>query len=245
MVDVALSLEAAGYRGQITALSRRGLIPRGHASFTPAPVDGEALPTGLRAITRWLRRRAAQVGWRAAVDSLRPHSHRLWQGLTLDEQRRFQRHARPWWDVHRHRIAPQVADIVARLVADGQLTVMAGKVDAVRERPNGLELDIRRRGAATRQAISVDYAINCTGPLHAISRTGTRFCAGCCRRVRSGRISSGSDSRQRGQSRRRSFVGARPAHQRAVIGRSLPCLIFATRRRRSPTTYNGSLVNEW
>jgi uncharacterized NAD(P)/FAD-binding protein YdhS len=171
MVDVALSLEAAGYRGPITALSRRGLIPRAHVSFTAAPVEGEGLPTGLRAAMRWLRRRGAEVGWRAAVDSLRPHSHRLWQGFTPDEQRRFQRHARPWWDVHRHRIAPQVADVLARMIADGQLAVVAGKVAAVRERPDGLDIDIRRRSATNTQAISVDYAINCTGPLHAINRT--------------------------------------------------------------------------
>ena len=30
-------------------------------------------------------------------------------GLDGDQQRRFLRHARPWWDVHRHRIAPEVA----------------------------------------------------------------------------------------------------------------------------------------
>ena len=49
-----------------------------------------------------------RIGWRNAVDSLRPHSHALWQSLSLDHQRRFLRHARPWWDVHRHRIAPEV-----------------------------------------------------------------------------------------------------------------------------------------
>jgi uncharacterized NAD(P)/FAD-binding protein YdhS len=171
MVDVALSLEASGYRGGITALSRRGLTPRAHASFTAAPIDGETLPAGLIAMTRWLRRRSADVGWRAAVDSLRPHSHQIWQGLSTDEQRRFQRHARPWWDVHRHRIAPQVADVLARMIADGQLMIMAGNVAAVRERPDGLDIDVRGRGEATTHRLGVDYAVNCTGPLHAIARS--------------------------------------------------------------------------
>ena len=39
MVDLVLSLDAAGHRGKIVALSRRGLIPRAHADFEPAPVE--------------------------------------------------------------------------------------------------------------------------------------------------------------------------------------------------------------
>src|SRR3954452_16727610 len=82
MVDLVLSLNAAGHQGRIVALSRRGLIPRAHADFDPATVDRSELPSGLRAMFRWLRRRSAEVGWRAAVDSLRPYSHSLWQGMT-------------------------------------------------------------------------------------------------------------------------------------------------------------------
>src|SRR4029079_562146 len=91
MVDLVLSLDAAGHRGRIVALSRRGLIPRSHADFEPAPVDQADVPSGLRPLCRWLRRRGAEVGWRAAVDSLRPYSHPLWQSLSAEEQRRFMR----------------------------------------------------------------------------------------------------------------------------------------------------------
>jgi uncharacterized NAD(P)/FAD-binding protein YdhS len=170
MVDLVLSLDAAGHQGRIVALSRRGLIPRAHADFDPAPIDREELPQGLRPMFRWLRRRSAQVGWRAAVDSLRPYSHPLWQGLSEDEQRRFLRHARPWWDVHRHRIAPEVADIVARMIADGQLEIVAGRIGAARETPDGIEVEYRRRGGQSRSE-TFAYAFNCTGPLHSVTRS--------------------------------------------------------------------------
>jgi uncharacterized NAD(P)/FAD-binding protein YdhS len=111
------------------------------------------------------------VGWRAAVDSLRPHSHRLWQSFDTGEQQRFLRHARPWWDVHRHRIAPEVAATVARLVGDGRLRVMAGRIVGATEAAAGLEVDIQRRGAAETQRLRFDYAFNCTGPLHSVDRT--------------------------------------------------------------------------
>jgi uncharacterized NAD(P)/FAD-binding protein YdhS len=120
---------------------------------------------------RWLRKRSAEVGWRAAVDSLRPFSHPLWQGLSEVEQRRFLRHARPWWDVHRHRIAPEVADIVARMIADGQLQVVAGRVEAARKTDGGIEVTYRRRGARQSRSETFAYAFNCTGPLHSIARS--------------------------------------------------------------------------
>ena len=172
MVDLVLSLDAAGYRGKVVALSRRGLIPRGHANFDPAPVEQDDVPAGsLRGLWRWLRRRSAEVGWRAAVDSLRPYSHSLWQSLDLDQQRRFLRHARPWWDVHRHRIAPEVAATIARLVGEGRLEVMAGRIVSAREKGGSLEVEFRRRGAKSSQTERFAYAFNCTGPLHAIEHT--------------------------------------------------------------------------
>jgi uncharacterized NAD(P)/FAD-binding protein YdhS len=172
MVDLVLSLDAAGHGGSILALSRRGQAPRGHSDYEPAPVDAETVPHGrVAALWRWLRRRSAEVGWRAAVDSLRPHSHRLWQSLDDGEQRRFLRHARPWWDVHRHRIAPEVADTVARLVAEGRLQIMAGRVVSATETADGIDVELRRRGADSPQRRNFAYAIDCTGPLHAIERT--------------------------------------------------------------------------
>jgi uncharacterized NAD(P)/FAD-binding protein YdhS len=120
---------------------------------------------------RWLRRRSAEVGWRAAVDSLRPHSHRLWQSLDVHDQRRFLRHARPWWDVHRHRIAPEVAATIARLVAEGGLQIVAGRIVSAKGTADGIDVALRRRGAAAPERRTFAYAINCTGPLHAMERT--------------------------------------------------------------------------
>lgn len=172
MVDLVLSLDAAGHRGRIVALSRRGLIPRAHADFDPAPVESSDLPRGdVGALTRWLRKRSAQVGWRAAVDSLRPYSQPLWLGLNKKQQERFLRHARPWWDVHRHRIAPEVADIVARAVAEGRLEIVAGRIISSRTTENGIEVEYRRRRADKSQSETFAYAFNCTGPLHSVERT--------------------------------------------------------------------------
>ena len=188
MIDAVLSLCAAGHQGRIVALSRRGQIPRSHADFEPAPVELDEVPQGnLLGLWRWLRQRGGQAGWRAAVDSLRPHSQALWQSLPADQQRRFLRHARPWWDVHRHRIAPQVARQVAELVAAGRLEIVAGRIGAMRAVDDGVEVVIKRRGRSPTPPTPLAYgesrsssraegqkfafAFNCTGPLGAIGRT--------------------------------------------------------------------------
>ena len=171
MVDLVLSLNAAGYQGKITALSRRGLIPRSHSDFEPNPVDANELPHGLQAMLRWLRRRSGEVGWRAAVDSLRPHSHPLWQAMSAEEQQRFLRHARPWWDVHRHRIAPEVAETLAFLIGEGRLEIAAGQVISAHETGGGLTVNYRRRGSSEPRSENFAFAFNCTGPLHSIAHS--------------------------------------------------------------------------
>ena len=171
MIDLSLSLDAAGYQGRIVAMSRHGLIPRSHSDYEPVPVGQEDLPRQILELFRWLRLRSARFGWRAAIDSVRPYSHALWQGLESREQRRFLRHARPWWDVHRHRIAPEVAETIARLIGQGQLEIVAGRIVAAQDTPQGIEVRYQRRGFPLMKEMTFDYAFNCTGPLHSMTQS--------------------------------------------------------------------------
>jgi uncharacterized NAD(P)/FAD-binding protein YdhS len=172
MVDVVLSLDAAGHQGRIVALSRRGLTPRAHAPFEPVSVEREDVPHGsVRTLWRWLRRRGAELGWRGAVDSLRPHSHGLWHSLDQEQQKRFLRHARPWWDVHRHRIAPEVAAVLKRLIGEGRLEIVAGRLKSMRPGNRELVAGIQRRGKSETREQHFALGVNCTGPLGAIGRS--------------------------------------------------------------------------
>jgi uncharacterized NAD(P)/FAD-binding protein YdhS len=118
MVDRWLSLRSDGHRGPITAASRRGLIPHRHAPCARLEFDPSTLPLArpVSDVLRWLRKLAAsQQDWRSAVDAIRPHVSEIWQNWTLGQRARFLRHARPYWDIHRHRLAPAVH---ARLTAE-------------------------------------------------------------------------------------------------------------------------------
>jgi uncharacterized NAD(P)/FAD-binding protein YdhS len=174
MVDTVLSLDEAGHRGAIVALSRRGKIPLAGGLHDPAPVEWTELPPlKVREFAKWLRNRARLVDWRSAIDSLRPHSHRIWQSFSMEEKRRFLRFGRPWWDIHRHRIAPEVAAKVAKLVSERRLEIVAGRIVMVEPKNGGLAVTIRRRGKAKAEPPRLfGHIFNCTGPLADIRRTG-------------------------------------------------------------------------
>ena len=165
MVDVALLLDAHGFQGRILALSRRGLAPRAHAGPGMAPSSRDAAPASTcAALVRTVRDRAETVGWHAAVDELRPFTQAIWRDSDIVQRRRFLRHLRPWWDVHRHRIAPQVAAKIAAMRASGRLEVAAGKLVAVLAEEAHARVTWRPRGEQATRSLAVRRIINCTGP---------------------------------------------------------------------------------
>jgi uncharacterized NAD(P)/FAD-binding protein YdhS len=161
MIDTALSLAGEGRR--LTALSRHGLLPRGHAPTEKvAPPQGPTPPP--LAALRTLRAYGRQVGWRAAVDSLRPQTTAIWRAWPLHERRRFLRHAQSFWDAHRHRMAPHVAKTVADQMARGELEIVGGRIDALRAVDGGVEASFRRRVDGDQIVRRFAAVINCTGP---------------------------------------------------------------------------------
>jgi uncharacterized NAD(P)/FAD-binding protein YdhS len=118
-----------------------------------------------------VRRRSADVGWRNA-DELRPFIQDMWRAADAEERSRFLRHLRPYWDVHRHRIAPQVEARLARMRADGRWEVWAGKVTKASDQGGTIALQLRLRGQREMETLQVARVINCTGPLGDLRRTG-------------------------------------------------------------------------
>lgn len=165
MIDTALLLDAKGFEGRMIALSRRGLLPHAHAASGPPWVRIDERPASILSdLVNRVRARGEEIGWRSAIDELRPFTQDMWRAATADERSRFVRHLRPWWDIHRHRLAPPVAERIAELRRSGRLQLVAGKIGAVAERPGGLDIDWRPRGEQGGRSLTVERIINCTGP---------------------------------------------------------------------------------
>ena len=168
MVDMLLMLEGRGWRGRATALSRRGLMPRAHGERPDPPLTPtETLLTApLSERLHAARRLATEHGWREVMEGLRPITAELWMQADLPTRRRIVRHLRPFWDVHRHRLATVIGESMERLKGEGRLTVVTGRVRAITADENGVRLEWRaRRGEAP--PLTAPWLIDCTGPGHA------------------------------------------------------------------------------
>ena len=170
MADYVLTLLREGHRGPIVAISRRGLMAKGHRRTAPLTFDEEDIPFGAGASTllRWFRQRitahAAEGGdWRSVIDAIRPFSQRLWRELPFASKRSFLEHARAWWDVHRHRMAPEVEARIDQAMADGQLMLKAAKLVGIEGGASGAQVRYRRRGRAEIESLEVGAIVDCTG----------------------------------------------------------------------------------
>ncbi len=170
MVDMVLSLHERQHRGKIYAVSRRGLFPQRHQATQSYPsfLTPETSPTTARSLLHRVRaevKSAVSRGydWRAVIDSLRPMTQKLWQKLSRVEQKRFLLYVAPYWDVHRHRIAQQVADILAELLESGQLKITAGRIQDDQVVPDGVEVTVRQRKTQTNTVFKVSRVVSCTG----------------------------------------------------------------------------------
>jgi uncharacterized NAD(P)/FAD-binding protein YdhS len=178
-VDAVLSLSQQPRRAPITLISRRGLLPQAHAAAPVPPADLAALvaelveaPGGVRAraLLHRLRRKARELGqtggdWRSVVDGLRPHTGRLWRAMPPGQRQRFLARLRPFWEVHRHRMALAVADPFRERLAGGQVRLLAGSIESARAGDEVVRLLVRRRGGNRLVETDASWVINCTGPL--------------------------------------------------------------------------------
>jgi uncharacterized NAD(P)/FAD-binding protein YdhS len=170
MVDYVLSLLRDGHRGPIVAMSRRGLLAKPHRRTDAQRIEEADVPfgAGISSLLRWLRsqieRTTAEGGdWRSVIDGLRPYTQRLWQELPQASKRRFLEHARAWWDVHRHRMAPEVEARVTQVIFARQLTLLAAKVISIAPDNDGARIHYRRRGDARIHSMQVGAVVDCTG----------------------------------------------------------------------------------
>ncbi|MBC8049932.1 MAG: FAD/NAD(P)-binding protein [Chitinophagales bacterium] len=174
MVDVAMSLDTQSHLGRRVALSRRGLLPRQHDYVVRSPASSPpVLPLGLNAALASVRlhvQTAQEIGldWRQVMDSIRPFIRNYWRAMTEADRKRFVRHLRPWWDVHRHRMAPDVAAHINAMIARGQLSLQTGRLARLSKSTNPgsdlIDVTWRPRAQTAFNVMRVNHIINCMGP---------------------------------------------------------------------------------
>lgn len=171
--DVIASLARNGHVGPVVATSRRGLRSRGHAAvaqeaFGDFVTEPQSSATALLRRVRLTIRQAAEQGlsWHAVIDQVRSQGHDLWRGLPVAERRRIVRHLRPFWDVHRFRIAPQVEAVLDAAIEAGRLEILAASVADARIEGETIRVTLQPRHVREKTERIFDSVIVTTGPAH-------------------------------------------------------------------------------
>jgi uncharacterized NAD(P)/FAD-binding protein YdhS len=179
MADAVFSLcNEPARTPRLISLSRRGLLPLPQTVFAPAPLS--RLDTSLltRAVSarqlltasRVLATECAESGgdWREVVTSIRHLAPRLWANLPTRERRRFMRHLQGYWDVHRHRLPPELWSRVESLRRGGRLEVNAGRMISAQVEGDRLRMVWMPRGGEQLRSVVADVVVNALGPDYAV-----------------------------------------------------------------------------
>jgi hydroxyacylglutathione hydrolase len=220
-LDCTLALSDLGHQGSIRMVSRHGLLPLDHSPtvgsrqtrLEPERVVGETARTLLHNVRRCARTfdGHSDSGWREVIDGLRPLTATLWGDLPLDERQRFMRHVSRYWEIHRHRMAPDAASVISQMRARGQLRVSPGRLLGVVADDDGLSLTVKAKegGHTAVQRWTSDWLINCTGPERDVCAGGdpllTRLTAGGT--LAPGPLGMGVDADENGRVRDREGRG--------------------------------------
>ncbi len=180
-IDVVFRLTRNSDARKVYLISRRGLLPHGHRFNPKAPAPGgypEYLgqaPATLRGHLRAIRREAARKmaageDWRDVINELRAHTPGIWQRLALADRRKFLNRVVPYWDIHRHRLAPAAYQRLEQMVKSGQVEQIAGHVQGMQPARDGeMTLEIRQRRDGALRRLEVGAVVNCTGPNYDIA----------------------------------------------------------------------------
>ena len=127
------------FRNPATPIQKAPLV----AGF---PTFLENLPPTVRAYFRALRleikRNAAQGGdWRDIINALRPHTPGIWRRFSVEERQKFLSHVVPYWDIHRHRLAPAAHLRLSGMLRSGQVETIAGYIQNYKMRGENVSIE--------------------------------------------------------------------------------------------------------
>jgi uncharacterized NAD(P)/FAD-binding protein YdhS len=103
--------------------------------------------------------------WEAVIEALRAQGGAIWAALPDVEKARFLRHLRPFWDVHRYQLAPQLAAVLDARAAAGLFSTRAARIIAASQEGDCFAVRLQHKTTVWEQKFGA--IVNCTGPDHA------------------------------------------------------------------------------
>jgi uncharacterized NAD(P)/FAD-binding protein YdhS len=91
---------------------------------------------------------------------LRPHTQKIWLNLPIAEKRYFMQHLSRYWNVARHRMPPECAEILDEMQTAGQLQILKGRLKNIET--DG-KFTVTYSNMSQENQLSVDAVVNCIG----------------------------------------------------------------------------------
>jgi uncharacterized NAD(P)/FAD-binding protein YdhS len=137
-VDTILSIFASGFVGQVICISRKGLFPLPHTAkgvdvkFDISPYVNSILNARPSQIVKILRKLIAENNadsWQSVLDSIRPYHQQIWKVFSQFDQKRILGKYFTLWNIHRHRMAPEIDAKIKSYIASGRLKIVQQNYD--------------------------------------------------------------------------------------------------------------------
>lgn len=129
-IDAAIAISNHGFKGVINLISRKGLIPKEHFSYDLVHdnVEIELQNLKLLAILRLIRENKKSESFLKGLSIfLRNNAKQIWNNFSTKEKNQFFKYLRSYWEVFRHRMPKENANIIKNLMIENKLKVIKVK----------------------------------------------------------------------------------------------------------------------
>tara|TARA_R110002072_G_scaffold172324_9_gene326408 strand:+ start:2805 stop:4217 length:1413 start_codon:yes stop_codon:yes gene_type:complete len=187
MVDTVLGLLEEGFNGEIYSISPNGfnILPHRHNGFKYTKLTEEInedilLFDLVKKVIKHIKTvREYGVTAEPVIDSLRPHTQRIWKNLTATEKQLFMSRFRHLWGVARHRIPLHTHDKIQQLRIEGKLHINSGKIIDFTESEKEITLTYFDKKEQETKELKISRVINCTGPETNLKNLDQSFLKNC------------------------------------------------------------------
>jgi uncharacterized NAD(P)/FAD-binding protein YdhS len=172
MVDTVLGLLEQGFKGEIVSISPNGfnILPHRHngikyTSLVEELREDMSLYELVKLINKHVKSvREFGVSAEPIIDSLRPHTQKIWKNLSEKDKDLFMSRIRHLWGVARHRIPLHTHDKIQQLRISGILHIKSGNIIDLNQDGKFVVVDYYDKKSKESKSIKVSRVINCTGP---------------------------------------------------------------------------------
>jgi uncharacterized NAD(P)/FAD-binding protein YdhS len=187
MVDSVLGILEHGFKGEIYSISPNGfnILPHtdhdlNYLKLSEELTENISLFDLVKLVNKHLKKtKKYNIPAEVIIDSLRPHTQRIWKNFSIHDKAVFMSRLRHLWGVARHRVPANIYNKIQQLRMDGRLHIHSGKILDFYEFGNYIEAEYFDKKNNRIKKLKVCRIINCTGPETNLMNLNKSFLKNC------------------------------------------------------------------